>query len=607
MAKERKSVPPPSVLRLAIADLFHEGILTLCIVLALASVIAPLLILLGLKEGVVETLRSRLVEDPTNRELRPQITQEYTQGWFEEIGALPQTGFLVPTIYFGLTGVSVRASDGSIVNLDVTPTANGDPVILENGGVVPEGSQIVLTTDAADELGVVAGDTLQVEILRRGGAEQVTALMLVTSVLEQRAGGGLRLYAPTQFVLDVEAYKRGESVPSRNWPGGDALALPAFDGFFIFVPEPLDNLTLLRLGGGTGVNEIEQATAADFAEVFGVLPSDDGTMYNARAINATVGYSIRRRLESRLRGQNAIVIPYVAPRQATLEGSGPIELCGLSLTSNEAERLGVPLPVWGGLLDEVNLSRLTSVMTPTNAAPPETLQGVDDTTSLGLFLRVLGEAQGSCWLVPVELLGVLRAAEDQSVTFVSDRGYFLDQIAYRGFRLYARSIDDVQYLVDRFNEAGIPTFSQLAQIARVKELDRGLSRVFALLAAVAAIGAAATLFASLYAAVERKRKDLGILRLIGMPKSSLFWIPIYQAIFIGLAALAIAAIGYFTVAWLINTVLATLFGLGNELSRLPIEFLVLAFAGVVIVSGICALFAARQVTKIDPAEAIRDE
>ena len=53
---------------LAVADLRHEWILNLCMILALAAVLAPLLLLLGLKHGTITTLRDRLVEDPVNRE-----------------------------------------------------------------------------------------------------------------------------------------------------------------------------------------------------------------------------------------------------------------------------------------------------------------------------------------------------------------------------------------------------------------------------------------------------------------------------------------------------------------------------------------------------------
>ena len=73
------------ILRLAWADLSHEWILTICMLLALGSVIAPLMLIFGLKFGTIETLRVRLIQDPANRELRPLSTVSRPRGWFNEM------------------------------------------------------------------------------------------------------------------------------------------------------------------------------------------------------------------------------------------------------------------------------------------------------------------------------------------------------------------------------------------------------------------------------------------------------------------------------------------------------------------------------------------
>ena len=52
-------------LRLAARDWRFERSLTLCAVLALASMLTPLLVLQGLKNGVIEGMRQRLLQDPT--------------------------------------------------------------------------------------------------------------------------------------------------------------------------------------------------------------------------------------------------------------------------------------------------------------------------------------------------------------------------------------------------------------------------------------------------------------------------------------------------------------------------------------------------------------
>ena len=87
----------PFVLELALADLAHEWVLTLCMVLALAAVIAPLLLLMGLKHGTISTLRDRLVQVPRFREIKPAQTREYPRDWFVTMSRRPEVAFLLPT------------------------------------------------------------------------------------------------------------------------------------------------------------------------------------------------------------------------------------------------------------------------------------------------------------------------------------------------------------------------------------------------------------------------------------------------------------------------------------------------------------------------------
>ena len=84
---------------LAMADLRHEWILTLCLVIAVAAVVAPLLILQGLKHGTVATLRDRLVQDPVFREVRPTQTREYAPQWLERLGIAARVRTVDPAQY----------------------------------------------------------------------------------------------------------------------------------------------------------------------------------------------------------------------------------------------------------------------------------------------------------------------------------------------------------------------------------------------------------------------------------------------------------------------------------------------------------------------------
>ena len=141
-------------LELALADLRHEWVLTLCMVLALAAVIAPLMLLMGLKYGTVQTLRDRLVQDPRFREIKPAQTREYPKDWFRTMVGRPEISFLTPTVLPASSIISVKDPSGGHKLWDLVPTGDGDPLLLENGGTIPGPHECVLSRSAAETLGV---------------------------------------------------------------------------------------------------------------------------------------------------------------------------------------------------------------------------------------------------------------------------------------------------------------------------------------------------------------------------------------------------------------------------------------------------------------------
>ena len=61
----------------------------------LVAVIAPLLLLLGLKHGVVSSMQDELARDPRNLEIRMLSSGSYDQAWVDELARRPGAGFVV--------------------------------------------------------------------------------------------------------------------------------------------------------------------------------------------------------------------------------------------------------------------------------------------------------------------------------------------------------------------------------------------------------------------------------------------------------------------------------------------------------------------------------
>ncbi|MCF8002679.1 MAG: lipoprotein ABC transporter permease, partial [Chromatiaceae bacterium] len=124
--------PKREILRLAYRDFVHERRISLCFVLALMAVLAPLLVLFGLKFGLVDTLAQRLIESPANREILAVGSRNFDEAWFETIRARPDVGFLIPNtrrIAASLSKLLNPESGQDLRALQMIPTGAGDPLL----------------------------------------------------------------------------------------------------------------------------------------------------------------------------------------------------------------------------------------------------------------------------------------------------------------------------------------------------------------------------------------------------------------------------------------------------------------------------------------------
>jgi putative ABC transport system permease protein len=78
-----------TMLWLACRDYLREGLLSACAVLALAAVLTPLLVLYGVKFGVVQPLTERLEHDPRTLEVSPAASGRFTLHDIQSFAARP--------------------------------------------------------------------------------------------------------------------------------------------------------------------------------------------------------------------------------------------------------------------------------------------------------------------------------------------------------------------------------------------------------------------------------------------------------------------------------------------------------------------------------------
>lgn len=149
--------------------------------------------------------------------------------------------------------------------------------------------------------------------------------------------------------------------------------------------------------------------------------------------------------------------------------------------------------------------------------------------------------------------------------------------------------------------------TELERIAEVRRLDHYTRLIFWLVAAVGVVGGISALTASLYASVERKKRELNVLRLLGVLKQELVLFPVAQGLMLSSGALLLSVFIFAMVAGLINQLFRTQLRTEESLCTLSLGHFVVLFVGVWLLSVIAATFAALRATRLDPAEALRDE
>ena len=179
---------------------------------------------------------------------------------------------------------------------------------------------------------------------------------------------------------------------------------------------------------------------------------------------------------------------------------------------------------------------------------------------------------------------------------------------YAGFRAHARRLEDVTRIDHDLRRDGVEVETLTEQVEGLLSLDRSLTLLFALLAGLGGIGYLVSLGVGLYANVERKQRDLSLLRLIGLSRRDLVVFPLLQALIIAATGAALAGLLALTVAGVVNRLpLASANAAGaRAICAIAAEHLVLALLVSLLGAALSAAFAGYRAARIEPAEGLRD-
>jgi len=279
-------------LRLASRDYTHEWQMSACFVLALAAVLGPMLVLFGLKFGVVGGMLNQLIENPENREIRPVSSGRFDQEWFDRMRQHDGVAFLVPRTRSIAATIELNSENSSrIVATELIPSGVGDP-LLPADGALPDGiKHIVLSQSAAEKLQVGAGDTIDGSATRRFGGrkERAHIELSVVGVAPTAAFARDGAFADVRLVEALEDYRDGRAVPELGWTGVEDNGARSYPGFRLYASSIYEVSDLKDHLGELGIDVRTKAADIDL-----VMRMDRNlsAIYWAIAVIGLIGFSL---------------------------------------------------------------------------------------------------------------------------------------------------------------------------------------------------------------------------------------------------------------------------------------------------------------------------
>jgi len=178
--------------------------------------------------------------------------------------------------------------------------------------------------------------------------------------------------------------------------------------------------------------------------------------------------------------------------------------------------------------------------------------------------------------------------------------------SYERSRLCARNIYDVAGLVTWLKAQGIEPISHIEEIAPVQALDHGLATVLLIIAGFAAFGMVVAVAATQWSGVQRKRRELALLVLLGYDSIFLVLMALFEALILGFAGIVVSLLLFLGAALSVDAVFVQVHRLAGSACRLTAGEIALVSAATLVLTLGASAAAAWQITRIEPAGLLRE-
>jgi len=610
---------------LSVQDVFHEWRMSFCVMFAVAAIATPLLLFFGLKSGVMKTLENRLLSNPSTVEIISMSDRKLDDNWFKEQREDPKVSFVIPrtrrlaaSAEFTKTGDSKNPKK----TLDLYPSATGDPLLEHYRQKAPSENECVLSQEAFRRIGANIGDTVKAVVTRDRGTSKVEREFLVVGVLPDAAGSVACAYITLEELEEIEAFKDGIAVPKRQWQGSESVAYPVIPEVLIILPEYLDAVREAMLIQNTGFSRIKRLDSQEL-EALQPFISENKKGYLLGTVGNPASKHDLMTLCDRFRGRSDVsVIPFTNDLFVSIKGQpfktrslkafkGMLNEELLSLDPTDFSETPAIRKIYMSKNLENTFKDSSLVCEAIYSQKTDSGEVIERKISFEVSVGFIDSLDDETVMLPIGLLSQLSLLQvreiSDGVNNSGEKAFTLKRRGYTGFRMYASSLMDVVLLQEKLTKSGIKTSSRADRISEVLSLDKYLSLLFVLIAGASIFGATCCLIANVYANVERKRKELAILRLLGVNSFELGVFPLVGSITLTLGGIVLSLIIFYIFMNVINSMFSYQLNGDEKFCDLNVLQSLGAVVIACVIASISGLMASRRIMKIEPSESLRDE
>lgn len=282
-----------TVIRLAWRDYFYERLLSACAIMGLAAVLAPLLVLFGVKSGIINTMSDRLIQDPRNREISPVGSGRYGADWFSAMRDHPNVAFVIPqtrSIAASMILYNKNSANPRTLVVSLIPTGEGDPLLEQYGRISTKNTHVVLSEPVARKLNVKAGQRVLGQVGRSvaGVKEQVAVDLQITAVLPLGAFSREAAFVRLELLEATEDYRDGRGSKTFGWTGSARPTGPrVYPSFRLYARSIYDVIDLRNMLMDQG---LEVYTKVEDIETVKSLDRSFNLIFSLIAVVAVLGY-----------------------------------------------------------------------------------------------------------------------------------------------------------------------------------------------------------------------------------------------------------------------------------------------------------------------------